>query len=203
MSITTDHAQAYRWPELPATIEPQQPILIVAALPPVLATYSPSQWHTESRLFSRQILKQAIARLSNQTEAAIHLIETPRGPQLFKTANRLNLSISLSYSSQHLLIGLMQDGQIGVDICPISKLPDWQITAELYLGPVITQAILQLPPNQIPQRFAWEWARFEAQCKCTQQGIVEWSAHQEIEGLNTRRIDVGKMEVAAFCCREI
>lgn len=128
-----------------------------------------------ARLIVRQALREALAKLLAVEEESIFLICSPGAPiRLAPPWSRIGISVSHEPGLSLAAINL--HGPVGIDLMQLSKpLPDIEILARDYLGPVATFAITSQPPKKRHQAFALAWTRLEACLKCLALPLNEWT----------------------------
>ncbi|WP_432721316.1 4'-phosphopantetheinyl transferase superfamily protein [Jeongeupia wiesaeckerbachi] len=81
---------------------------------------------------------------------------------------------------------------LGIDLCAIGLLPDWDAVAGLYLPPAERQALHEATPSRRAEAFAQAWSRLEAGSKAAGIDLVEWhdGIAASFAGLRTSGLDM-------------
>ena len=85
------------------------------------------------------------------------------------------VAISISYADDRAWVALCPGQRLGLDVCTVASLPDWQTVARLYLGPSTAQQLAALSTDTRDTAFAQAWAELEARGKCLGLGLQEWT----------------------------
>ncbi|MDD4929678.1 MAG: hypothetical protein PHP85_10415 [Gallionella sp.] len=154
--------QAAIWPDCPVSFDTNGLALIL------LTSGCRRQ---DARIQARVVLKEILGRLSPGAE----LVETPGGPTLAGS----NITISLSYATDKVLIGLSCRHALGVDIVAIDHFPEIEALSRLYLPEAACLCVLVATPELRGSIFAKQWAQTEACCKALDLPLSEINAVRE------------------------
>lgn len=175
-----------QWPG-PLQLGPEGVLVLGLQLP----SSATGEERAQARLAVRQALAEALAFLLHQPLANIH-IDNRRGhaPQITIAGDHTGSSTnsqapapqcSFAYSDHYALAALNLYGAIGVDLTPVTEIPDWQAVARDYLGPHVCARLQTLPATQRAKAFAQAWCQLEAQLKCRCEALAEWRGERENE----------------------
>lgn len=151
----------HHWPEFPAHPPGAAPALVLVPT---------SALRADARRELRSALRKMLSSWTGRPEAALPLIETPRGPAW---TGPEPLAISLSYAGSHGLIGVARGARIGVDIAAVGDFPELAAVARDYLGPEAAERISR--SADAPRELAAAWAERESRIKCLGSGLAEWT----------------------------
>ena len=130
-----------------------------------------------ARQHARSTLRQLLGKYVKCAPDQVALLETVSGPVV--TGAGCNIHVSLSYAAGLCLIGLSNQGRIGVDIVHIQPLPETNALARLYLPATARDAVLSATAITKNALFALHWAQMEARSKCLGLPLAEISVQRE------------------------
>jgi len=160
------------WPECPDLPPPGRFVLICVRT---------SRRRPEALNEVRAVLRRILAQWSRLSPDGILLRETPSGPVWqSELQDTEGLDLSLSYEEGEAWIALSRGGLIGVDIMRLEAVPEAEAIAQIYFDPA-DQAALRQATDPI-RDFALAWTQLEARCKCSKQGLTEWSEASATQG---------------------
>jgi 4'-phosphopantetheinyl transferase len=161
-----------RWPDrdrAPAPGADGTPVVLMLATPATTL-------RDAARALVRTALRSYLAPLVDCIPAMVPLqIEPGQAPRLDVPGRSIHLSIS---HEAGLTLAAVRDGaRVGVDLMRAADaaLPDWQATAQDYLGTDATARILAVAAAERPRAFARAWTRHEAALKCLGLPLSEWT----------------------------
>lgn len=108
----------------------------------------------------RSVLGAALRQIAGR---AIRLQESATGPKVTEFINGEKVGVSISYLGAEAWLALGWGGPLGIDAVEIGEIPEWDLVANTYLGPNVSERLRNSSARELD--FAREWAGFEARLK--------------------------------------
>lgn len=152
---------------------------------PALAAGQPLVWTCAAdmaqgraglRRQARLLLSGLLSQYLEQPADRLGLVfEAGCPPRLASDWQGLPLFLGLSYGSSQAALAICPASPIGIDLAPVTPMPDWRAVARLYLEPAVESQLALLPAAARDQQFALAWAVQEARLKSLGLPLQEWT----------------------------
>lgn len=146
----------------------------------------------QARLLLSGLLSHYLGRSADGLGLAFDAGQPPR---LAACWQGLPLSLSISYCAAQAAVALCPGTPIGIDLAPVTPMPDWRTVAGLYLGPAAEDRLARLPGTALDLEFARSWATQEARLKSLGLPLQEWSIALQ------QRLDEGMVRIETLALR--
>ena len=173
----------YSWPKSADDIPVNQRLIVIAVrtLPTIL--------RSQARKLIRMAITQVLADKLSCSYTEIKLI-SQSGQSVKVSQPRQNIGLSISHEPGLSLAAINMNGKVGVDLIDVKSIPNdheiYKLALE-YLGTQVAEYLSLLPSELQKQAFAKAWTEFEAQLKCQEKSLGEWTASSALQ-LNTLTI---------------
>lgn len=124
--------------------------------------------HLHDRYVTSQgLLRLVLARFTDRPPEALEFRHSDHGKPFLENGPGFNLS----HSGDHLLIGLVRGGRLGVDLEIPRHFPNLEALAERYFAPEEASELASLPEEERTGAFYRGWTRKEAFLKALGRGL--------------------------------
>lgn len=184
---------------------------------PALAAGQPLVWRCPTdqeagraglRRQARLLLSGLLSHYLGQPADRLGLVfEAGQQPRLATNWQGLPLYLSVSYCTTQAAVAICPGTPIGIDLAPITPMPDWREVARLYLEPAIENRLAMLPAAARNRQFAQAWAVQEARLKSLGLPLQEWTTALQqrldkgMDRVETITLANGELILALSCAR--